>query len=514
MSRIEKTSKNAIWSLIYTFVSCATGFVARWIFMRTLGETYLGLNGMFTSLLNVLSFTELGLGTSIAFCFYKPIAERDVQQIRALLRFCRRAFGLIMLAIAALGLAMLPVLPALVKENAAGIAHFYTCYLIALLNTVSSYLLAYKTCYQTAYQESYRTTRISTVFWALTSLAQILILLYTRNYLLYLTVTCLMSLAERLFTSWMLSRWYPILRQKTDRKLAPETLRAIRMNVEAVILNNISYTLVNQTDSLITSKFIGLSALGLLSNYTLVRDTVNTLARFLPNSITGSMGNLVATESSDRQLQVFGIYELLCSWVYTFCFCGLAVFLSPFLSLVFGADKVVDETAVFFICLANLLNAQQTIPDLLRSTHGAYKVGRMLGLVQAAANLLLSVPLAMCWGLRGVYIGTVLSALIPYLAKPYLVFRRLYGKSGRSYYKTVIWQSVSAVGICLALWGIRAAVYARFSGAAAFGLTLVGTGAAFCPLLLLCSARNRYFRQTMALLLGLVRSLLQRGKTR
>ena len=56
------------------------GFFTRVVFTRMLSEGYVGINGLFTDILNILSLSELGVGTAITYALYRPIAENDISK--------------------------------------------------------------------------------------------------------------------------------------------------------------------------------------------------------------------------------------------------------------------------------------------------------------------------------------------------------------------------------------------------------------------------------------------------
>ena len=76
---------NSSSAIIGQFLSMVLSFISRTIFIRVLGEQYLGLNGLFTNLLNILSFAELGIGTAIVVSLYKPLNENNIGQVKAVM---------------------------------------------------------------------------------------------------------------------------------------------------------------------------------------------------------------------------------------------------------------------------------------------------------------------------------------------------------------------------------------------------------------------------------------------
>ena len=66
-SRLTNTLRNFRFGLAAQLVVTLLGFLSRTVFMRVLGEEYLGINGLYTSILDVLSLTELGLADVVIF---------------------------------------------------------------------------------------------------------------------------------------------------------------------------------------------------------------------------------------------------------------------------------------------------------------------------------------------------------------------------------------------------------------------------------------------------------------
>lgn len=114
-SRLKMTARNAFWSYFSMFVSFGLQFISRTVFIYCLGEEYLGINGLFSNVLGVLSFAELGIGTAINFCLYKPVAENNIEKIKSYMWYYKWAYRTIAVIITIIGLALIPFLNVLVK---------------------------------------------------------------------------------------------------------------------------------------------------------------------------------------------------------------------------------------------------------------------------------------------------------------------------------------------------------------------------------------------------------------
>ena len=75
--RTKNSMINMLISILAQIVTVLLGFVSRKVFINSLGTEYLGLNGFLTNVLSLLGLVEGGIGTSIVYNLYKPLADRD-----------------------------------------------------------------------------------------------------------------------------------------------------------------------------------------------------------------------------------------------------------------------------------------------------------------------------------------------------------------------------------------------------------------------------------------------------
>ena len=136
LERTRNATRNIVFDGTLEMANLLFPFVIRSVMLHCLGTEYLGLNGLFKSLLTFLNLAELGVGSAMVFSMYKPIAEDDTRTICALLRLYRTLYRIIGLVIAMLGLLLIPVLPGLIKGDVPAGMNLYVLYLMNLGNTV------------------------------------------------------------------------------------------------------------------------------------------------------------------------------------------------------------------------------------------------------------------------------------------------------------------------------------------------------------------------------------------
>ena len=199
-SRTSNSIKNILFSLGNQILNLILGFVSRSVFLHCLSVEYLGISGLFSDILQMLSLADLGFGTAMTYSMYKPLAEKDYAKLAGLTELYKKIYRVIAIAITCIGLAMVPFLQYIVKldYNLPNLKLYYVLY---LLNTIASYLVVYKTSVLNADQKGYVLTKYAGVFNLLKTICMILFLLATQNYTVYLCI-------QIIFTEHILFTYY------------------------------------------------------------------------------------------------------------------------------------------------------------------------------------------------------------------------------------------------------------------------------------------------------------------
>lgn len=432
-SRFDFAKKNAKFGLLSTLMTVTLGFVSRTIFISSLGSAYLGVNALMVNVLGVLSFAELGIGAAMSYSLYKPIAEGDVELVRALTQFYKNVYRVIALIVTLIGLALLPFIPSLASESE-GLGDLRVYYVIFLASNVLSYFAVYKTGLATAEQRAYIVTNIKTVATLSLHTLQILALLIWHNYLAFLIVMLAARVAEQLFLHVYLSRRYRAYLSTPRIPLQPHDLAPIKKNVRALIWHKIGDVAVNQTDSIIIAAFINITTLGLIANYNLI---INTAALFLSVAMSaaiGSFGNAIATSTPAAVYQNYKTYRFAAFWLYGLATIGMFALLTPLIRLWIGPDMIVPREVVILILVNFYMFGHRVTITTVKSAAGIWAADRYLPLIQALVNLIASIALVLTVGLAGVFIGTVIQGLIATIARPIIVYPRVFQTSPWEYF--------------------------------------------------------------------------------
>lgn len=94
-SKTRLAAKGIVTGFINKIVTMFLPFIVRTIMIYTIGVQYIGLNSVFTSILSILSFAELGFGNVMVYSMYKPIADKDNKKLSALLNLYKKLYLII-----------------------------------------------------------------------------------------------------------------------------------------------------------------------------------------------------------------------------------------------------------------------------------------------------------------------------------------------------------------------------------------------------------------------------------
>jgi len=435
-SRTENVVKNAWFALITQVANILLSFISRTAFIYVLGVEYLGLNGLFTNILMLLSFAELGIGNAIIYSMYKPLATGDKEKIKSLMALYAKAYRLIGIFVFVAGLLVIPFMDYIIKDAPDIKESINLIYLLFLANTTFSYFFVYKKSIIIADQKNYIVSLYQQAFHIIQVLAQIVFLLLTHEYILFLLIQIASTVLNNIITARKADKMYPYLKEGSPKPLDKAESKGIFANVRALFLYKFGSVVLNGTDNIIISMLIGITAVGLCSNYLLVISALTLISGQVMNAFTASVGNLNAIGDSNNKERVFNRIFFISSWMYGFFAVGLFMFLNPFIGLWLGEKFILSQGVIFAIVLHFYINSVHFTVYTYRTTMGLFVKGRLAPLAAAVVNIILSLWLGKTIGLMGIFLATSVARFFTTgIVDPVLVYRNGFNKNPIYYYK-------------------------------------------------------------------------------
>lgn len=424
-SRIQNSFFNFISGIGYRILTLFTAFMVRTVFIKCLSAEYLGINGLYSNILSMLSLAELGFGTAIVYSMYQPLANKDYKKLQQLMKLYQNAYRIIGTVILVLGLCLVPFLDILIKDkpNISGLTFYY---LLFLLNSVVSYwFFAYRNSLLTADQKAHVVTNYSSIFNLIKSVLQIVFLIVFHNFTVYLMIQIICTISENIAVAIKVDSIYPFMKEKNREKLPINERKKIFKDVKALMLTKISHIALNGTDNIIISAFVGLKWVGLLSNFMMISDAITAILCQITSAITASLGNFFAQEDKKSGYRLFCRVEFLNFWLYGFCTISLIVLLNPFITIWLGKQYILSQWTVIWISINFFVAGFMNTIFTFRSTLGLFIQGQYRPVIVTAINIVLSIGLSYKWGITGVLAATSISRLCVNLwYDPWLIHKR------------------------------------------------------------------------------------------
>lgn len=436
MSRLEKSAKNISLTLVSNIVDSLLGVVSRTVFIHSLGTSYLGLAGLLSNILGLLSISDLGIASAIGFSLYKPLAKDDHKTVSALMTLYRKAYQVIAIIVFVCGVGLYHCLDFFVppeqQPSEIGLAYF-----VYLANTVLGYLLSYKITLLTSDNHGYRLAPLTIGMSIVQTMAQVICLLLFQSYTVYLVVWLLCSALRMIIGNRLITNWYSQVNFKSSEKLDNSTKYQIKRNIGGLVISKIGTYLVDSTDNLIITKMVSLAATGINSNYMLIRNMVNNYISTVFGGISASMGNIVAVETDEKKRGIFDTLMFCAYFVYSFeAVCFMCLF-NPFIGeLWLGREYTFDTLTVVLIVISNYQTGLRIPVIAMKSAAGKYMEDAWVPFGFAAINLVVSVFLANYMGVAGVFLGTIIGSLLTAdWYRPIVIYRHVLHAPVKIYFK-------------------------------------------------------------------------------
>lgn len=442
--------KNSFVTLFSKLICYLVDFVCRTVLIHTLPQEYVGISGLLSSVLGMLSLTELGFSTVLVYSMYAPFAQKNEEKLLALTGFYQKTYRIVAILAGAIGLLLAPFLPYIVKDcpDLPGLTAFYLLY---VANMVCSYTFTYHQSLFLVDQKSYVINFYSNLLRIIRTLLQIVILITTHNFFLYLAVLAPFTLLTNLLLSWKAKKKYPFLNSKPYPVLADAEKKGIFKNVYAMFNHRLGSTILNATDNLLISFFLGLNAVACNDSYTMILTLIRSMLGALYAPLNASVGNYSALKTEEETHSLFEALHFASFWLYTFCTACLLLLVNPFITYVWGEKFLFPFPAVLLISVNFYIMGIRQIPIIFKEAMGFFYQDRYIPIVESCANLALSVLLVKSLGVFGIFAGTFISIVsTSFWIEPYILMRHGFHRSTRVFWsKNIRYLLVSALAIGL-----------------------------------------------------------------
>ncbi len=444
-SRTKNSLLNVLTGIVGQALTVLLSFCVRTVFIRTLGPSYLGIDGLFSNILSLLSLAELGFDAAISYRLYKPISEGDDGKVRCYLKFFRNVYFVVGAIVLLLGLFLIPFLSFFIKDynklGELGINASFI-FILYLINSVSSYLFfAYRSIILRAKQKQYVLEIIGLFTIIISSIAKIVFLLNYSNFIGYVIIAIVFCVLQNLVNAIVAKRYYPQYFMREDNNLSKYEVRDIFKDCSALLVYKVNNAVMQATDNLVLSSFIGLVTVGLYSNYLLVFMAIRQFLRKTFDAFKASMGDLFVSDDIDKKYFFFEITNYITALLYGIASITFAIEINEFIVCWIGEKYILPQPLPILMGLELLLTGLKLNLAQIREVSGVFRQMWIRPIWGSFLNVLFSILLVNSLNVSGVVIGTIIAAIFANLSiDPYIIHKHSFKglKSVGRYYKSQI----------------------------------------------------------------------------
>ena len=434
--RTTNSLKNVIWNYINLVVGLLLGFINRAIFIKAFGVGYLGISGLFANIISILSLADMGLSTAMAYSYYKPISNNDYDKIAALNNFYRKAYNIIAIVVTVVGISLIPFLKFIVKLDEP-IENMNLYYVLTLAGTVSTYLVVHKSTLINAYQKNYIVSKYNSIVKILVAVAQIIFMLLTKNYIVYLVIVVIGNLANNIRVSIAADKLFPFIKNK--KSLCKDEQKDILKNVKSMFVYKLSAVFINSTDNILISLLVGTIWVGYYYNYSMIITQVISFITLTFTSLTASIGNLVVCESEEKRHELFKATQIASFWFSTVIVASIYAVINDFIVVWLGQECLLDSLTLFAIMFNLYLTCVLQPIWIYREATGIFTKTKYMMMLTAVLNIALSIIGGIYLGLAGILLASAVAKILTYVwYEPILLYKEYFKKGAKGYFLTTL----------------------------------------------------------------------------
>ena len=448
--RIFNVLRNSSYSILsFVFISLLSIFVRKQ-FTEYLPIELLGIEGLFTNVVSILSLAELGISSVINYSLYKALASNDKNEINIIMNIYRYLYSCVGCFVLFIGVILYFFLPLLLK-NEVNISWNYIRlgYFIQIFTILSTYFIAYKRSLFSADQKDYKCIKIDTICKSLDNVVRIVAIMSFKSYVLYALSSLFFNILANVIISHNVDKNYKFI---TKQKITLDDIRSRNFfkDIKNIVVHKIAGILYGGSDSIIVTFLLNLKIAGQMSNYLLIHNGVYSVLSKVFQGIIPSIGNLVYTESKEKSFKVYRTLDLLYTLFGAYICCMYILFFQKFILLFFGKEFLLPESYVWLLALNVFFAMQFENACNYRNTYGSFEKDRLYMVLSAISKVVIAMLFIKEYGIAGLLIGTIIGLAFIIYGRIIIVFKYILNQSISKYlFRHLIYSAIIVAEILI-----------------------------------------------------------------
>lgn len=458
--RIKNAIKNSFFGVLGQVALIVVGFFCQRTMNLLMGAELVGMNGVISNVIAILSVTELGISTAVVYNLYSAIAEQDRERIAGLMNLYRKAYIAFALVIFGLGLAVMPFIHHVLNEVTFSLGYVRLIFFLWLVRTVLSYLLSYKRSILIADQKEYLVSIVTLIVNVVNYSSTIAVLELSRNYVLALGINIVVEMASNLWIAFYVNRKYPFLVQHRKAPLDKALVSRVIDNIKNIFVMRLFTKLLLSTDKVIVSGMINTVVAGLYANYCLVTQSVLNIMVALSGALKPTLGNLFLEGDREKDVhvlrQITFLFFVLGSTASICIFCLITPFVRD---RWLNGDYLMEMSFVAAFVVQFFVTSMGFPLEIVMGVTGLFHKERNIAIITAVVNLVISLFLVGRLGVVGIAAGTISAYLVQIGCRITVFFREYVKQSAAPYLADMLQYGLITVAEAAIVYPVTVRIY-------------------------------------------------------
>ena len=421
--RTKRSIFNFLTSYIPYMILVVLGFIKIKVFINNLGQDIFALNQLYINIFSYLSLAEAGIGVAFIYRLYKPLAEKQYNVINSVYSGTKILFKKIGIVVIIVGFILSFGVPLLIKNNPFNNLFIQISFMLFIGKNVLDYFMFVPRFVIQADQKLYKINLLINLYRIFEVIVEIVLLCLGVNYLIILIPSIFIRYIQNLLVNRKVLKLYPWLIDVEDRDYSPKD------DIKHMLAHKFVSLISNNIDIVILSTFMGSQIVTAYSAYhyftKYAMDTVNQIF----NSMKDGLGNVVHTEKREKIKEVINEIFIMFSFMGSLITIVFYFILNEFVSIWVGSEYIVTKFALILLLINLYYHITIRSITIIRTTMGLFKETKVMAMVEALINLILSLILVHSMGLEGVLLATVIAFLLTnFWYYPYLIYKKLFNE--------------------------------------------------------------------------------------
>ena len=426
--RTRKALVNMLYSLFSYALLLIFGIIIRRFLLQQFNTEIVGYEGIIADMFSYVALADFGLDALFNYRLYEAFAKDDKERVNKLSNMYRTLWNSLGLIVMIICIILFFSLNSIFKGKVNNWDVFKINFILYSLSSLSTYFLGYWRSILTACQKEYKAIRIETILNFIGFGTKLIVLIFTKNFVLYLLVNTAFILLNKLIV-YLISKKEFSYFKKEKTTLSEFKKEGMLKECSQLIMIKTADVVNWSSTNLFISLLLNVNSATLYFNYAIIGSAIwSAIANFI-RPIKSTLADLIYKESKEDSYNFYKVMDVGCFFLGVIILIGYATVFQSAIIFFFGEEYLLPLSFVYAYAFLYYFAAKSEATNLFRECFGDYKMESIFSFIAIVTAFILLIVLSKQLGVAGIIISTILSYLIIWHARKVIVISKFYNLS-------------------------------------------------------------------------------------